>query len=224
MEIEVPVLKREKALQKLAEKKIVGIVRTDSADSAIWTSNLLIETGFNLIEIPFTVPEAVDVIETLSEQHPNAVIGAGTVLDLETCYQALSAGAEFIVSPALIPEAIQFGLDEDILVLPGCMTPTEMHTAMSLGAAGVKFFPAQCAGGADFISAIKGPLPHIPIIPTGGIQLEHVSQYLKAGALAVGIGAPLIPKELVARRDESALKALALSYMEAIQTFEGSAQ
>ncbi len=222
MEIEVPVLKREKALQKLAEKKIVGIVRTDSADSVIWTSNLLIEAGFNLIEIPFTVPDAVDVIETLSEQHPHAIIGAGTVLDLDTCYQALSAGAEFIVSPALIKAAIQFGIDEDILVLPGCMTPTEMHTAMSLGAAGVKFFPAQCAGGADFISAIKGPFPHIPIIPTGGIQLEHVPGYLKAGAVAVGIGAPLIPKPLVARRDEAALKALAFSYLEALQTIEAS--
>lgn len=211
--------KRDKALQRFQAEKLIAIVRTDKPDSAIWVSNLLIDCGFRLIEIPFTVPEAADVIETLSLEHEDAVIGAGTVMDLDTCYQALSAGAEFVVSPALIEPAIQFGLDEDMLVLPGCMTPTEIWKAHTLGASAVKFFPAQSSGGADFISSVKGPLPHIPIVPTGGIQLEHVPDYLKAGALAVGVGGPMLPKALIARQDEAGLRQLAESYLATVRDF-----
>lgn len=213
--------KRDKALKRFSEEKLIAIVRTDSPDSALWASNLLIDCGFRLIEIPFTVPEAADVIETLSLEHEEAIIGAGTVMDLDTCYQALSAGAEFVVSPALVEPLIQFGLNEDVLALPGCMTPTEIWKAYSLGAPAIKFFPAQAAGGADFISALKGPLPQIPIVPTGGVQLEHVPGYLKAGALAVGVGGPLIPKSIIARRDESALRELALAYLQAVKAEEG---
>ncbi|WP_373532068.1 bifunctional 4-hydroxy-2-oxoglutarate aldolase/2-dehydro-3-deoxy-phosphogluconate aldolase [Vampirovibrio sp.] len=217
IDIESQPLRREKALQTLGQEKLIGIVRTDSAESAIWTSGLLIDCGFRAIEIPFTVPEAVDVIEALTETYPDALIGAGTVMDLDTCYLALSAGAEFVVSPALVEALIPFGQTEDILVLPGCMTPTEIWRATELGALAVKFFPAQCAGGADFISAIKGPMPQVSIVPTGGIQLAHVSGYLKSGALAVGVGGPLIPKHLVTKRDEAALRELAMSYLSQAQ-------
>jgi 2-dehydro-3-deoxyphosphogluconate aldolase/(4S)-4-hydroxy-2-oxoglutarate aldolase len=108
---------------------------------------------------------------------------------------------------------IQFGQEQSILTLPGCLTPTEMYKAWALGAPAIKFFPAESGGGTDFISSIKGPLPHIPIVPTGGIQLSNVPGYLKAGALAVGIGAPLIPKQLVASRNDTELRALATAYL-----------
>lgn len=215
--METQTKKRLKSLDQLANEKLIAIVRTQSPESAVWVSSLLIDCGFRAIEIPFTVPDAADVIETLSLNFQDALIGAGTVLDLDTCYQALSAGAEFVVSPALVEPAIQFGLNEDVLVLPGCMTPTEILKAWELGAPGIKFFPAQCAGGAEFISALKGPLPQIPIVPTGGIQLEHVQGYLKAGALAVGVGAPLIPKALVDKRDEAALRKLAAAYLNEVK-------
>lgn len=218
--VEAQPLKREKALRQLGQEKLIGIVRTHSAESALWASALLIDCGFRIIEIPFTVPEAVDVIETLTETYPDALIGAGTVMDIDTCYVALSAGAEFVVSPALVESLIPFGQAEDILVLPGCMTPTEIWKATELGASAIKLFPAQCIGGADFISAIKGPFPQINVVPTGGIHQEHISGYLKAGALAVGVGGPLLPKHLIDKRDETALRELALAYLKMIQTHD----
>ena len=204
-------------LARFAQEKIIGIVRTDTAESAIWTSRLLLNAGFQLIEIPYTVPDTPHVIETLCEEFPNAIIGAGTVLEAKEAVNALGAGAQFLVSPVIVEPLIQFGQEQDILVLPGGMTPTEIYTAWTLGAPAVKFFPAESAGGAGFVGSIKGPLPHIPIIPTGGIQLEHVGGYLKAGAVAVGVGAPLIPKQWIASRNEVELKSLAHAFLKAAQ-------
>lgn len=212
-----PSRKRQAALSRLGAEKLIAIVRSDSAESALWASRILLENGFGALEIPFTVPEAADVIESLTEEFPEALIGAGTVLDLDTAYQALSAGAEFIVSPALVEAILPMGETEDILILPGCMTPTEVHRATQLGALAVKFFPAQCAGGAEFLSALRGPFPQLQVVTTGGILQEHVPGYLKAGALAVGVGGPLLPKALMAKRDEAALRELAVAYLKTVQ-------
>jgi 2-dehydro-3-deoxyphosphogluconate aldolase/(4S)-4-hydroxy-2-oxoglutarate aldolase len=203
-------------LARFTQEKLIGIVRTDSTDSAIWTASHLIEAGIHVIEIPFTVPDATQVMETLAERFPDAVIGAGTVLDASEAVKALASGAQFLVSPVLIPAMIKFGLEHNVCVLPGCMTPTEMFDATNLGAQAVKFFPAQACGGAEFIKAIKAPLPHIPIIPTGGITREHVAEYLHAGALAVGVGSPLIPSSLIQARNADGLKAHAHGFLQAI--------
>lgn len=209
--------KRNQALNRLAQERLIAIVRSDSADSALWASRILLDNGFGAIEIPFTVPEAADVIEALSEEYPEALIGAGTVLDVETAYQALSAGAEFVVSPILIEELLPIGAHEDLLMLPGCMTPTEAHRATLLGALAIKFFPAQCAGGPEFLNAMRGPFPQLNVVPTGGILQAHVPDYLRAGALAVGVGGPLLPKALVAQRDAAAIRELALAYLKTAQ-------
>jgi 2-dehydro-3-deoxyphosphogluconate aldolase/(4S)-4-hydroxy-2-oxoglutarate aldolase len=215
---------RHPLLDRFQQEKLIGIVRTDSAESALWTSRLLLDAGFRILEIPFTVPDAVGVIEQLSEAYPEAVIGAGTVLEAKDALNALGAGAQFLVSPVLVEPLVQFGQEQGILTLPGCMTPTEMYTAWTLGAPAIKFFPAESAGGTDFIRSIKAPLSQIPIVPTGGIQLSHVPGYLKAGALAVGIGAPLIPKQYVDARNELELHALAAAYLQSRDEFQATQQ
>jgi 2-dehydro-3-deoxyphosphogluconate aldolase/(4S)-4-hydroxy-2-oxoglutarate aldolase len=195
------------------EEKLIGIVRTDTTESAIWTASQLLEAGIRIIEIPFTVPDTPQVIETLCERFPEAVIGAGTILEAKDALLALGAGARFLVSPVLVEPLIQFSVEQNILALPGCFTPSEIYKAWTLGAPAVKFFPAQCAGGSEFLKALKGPLPQIPIVPTGGISLEHVAGYLKAGAIAVGVGAPLIPKTFIQNRDVEGLRSLAQSFL-----------
>jgi 2-dehydro-3-deoxyphosphogluconate aldolase/(4S)-4-hydroxy-2-oxoglutarate aldolase len=209
-------------LQQLEAVRLIGIVRTDSEESAFWASRILVESGIHWIEIPFTVPNAAKVIERLSDLYPQAVIGAGTVMEAREAVSALAAGAQFLVAPSLNEPLIQLGAEQGILVLPGAMTPTEIHKAWSLGAPAVKFFPAQAVGGADFVSAIRGPFPHIPLIATGGIELSHVPGYLEAGTLAVGVGGPLIPKQAVANRDEDRLRILAMSYLDAVKPFTQS--
>lgn len=202
-------------LKCLESEKLIGIVRTSTAESCLWASRILIEAGITILEIPFTVPDAAQVIETLCDEYPNAILGAGTVLEARDAVKALAAGAQFLVSPVIVEPLIQFGEEQDILVLPGSATPTEIYKAWTLGAPAIKFFPAESFGGAGFISSIKAPLPHIPIVPTGGIHLEQVPGYLKAGALAVGVGAPLIPKPLVESRNETEIKALAQAFLAA---------
>jgi 2-dehydro-3-deoxyphosphogluconate aldolase/(4S)-4-hydroxy-2-oxoglutarate aldolase len=206
----------ESLLSIFSREKLIGIVRTDSADSALWAASQLLETGFRLIEIPFTVPETPQIIETLCERFPEAIIGAGTVLEAKQAVQALGAGAQFLVAPVLNEPLIQFGLEQDILVLPGCATPTEIYRAHTLGAPAVKFFPAGSLGGPAFLKAIRDPLPAIPIVPTGGVTLEQVPEYLSAGALAVGVGGPLLPKDIIARRDAETLQQRAKAYLTAL--------
>jgi len=206
-------------IQQLNTDKLIGIVRTDTSESALWASRVLIEAGINWIEIPFTVPQATQVMEQLVEQYPQANIGAGTVLEAKEALQALGAGCKFLVAPVVNEPLIQLGLEQDLLVLPGAMTPTEIYKAWSLGASAVKFFPAQATGGVDFISAFRGPFPKIPLVATGGIELEHVPGYLMAGALAVGVGGRLVSKQMVLRRDEQEMRLLAKCYVEAAQNF-----
>lgn len=202
-------------LSILGREKLIGIVRLDSAESAIWAASQLLEAGFKLIEIPFTVPDTPNVIETLSQRFPDAAIGAGTVLEAKNALYALGAGAQFLVSPILNEPMIQFGQEQGILTLPGCATPTEMYRAWTLGAPAVKFFPAGPAGGPAFLKAVRDPMPFLSIVPTSGITVEQVPEYLAAGALAVGAGGPLLPKDLVASRDAAALQKRAHAYLQA---------
>ncbi len=202
-------------LKCLESEKLIGIVRTSSAESCLWASRILIETGIAILEVPLTVPDATQVMETLCDEYPNAIIGAGTVLEAKDAVRSLAAGAQFLVAPVIVEPLIQLGEDQDILVLPGAMTPTEIYKAWTLGAPAVKFFPAESAGGAAFLSSVRAPLPQIPLVPTGGIQLAHVPGYLQAGALAVGVGAPLIPKQLVESRNAPGLTALAKDFLAA---------
>ncbi len=177
---------------KIKETGIVPVVRTDSTDKARTIIKALIEGGINVLEITMTIPGAIELIGELTGEYKTAaVIGAGTVLDAEIARRCVAAGAQFIVSPITDSETISFCNQNEIIVMPGALTPTEIFAAQTAGADIVKVFPVGAMGGVSYLKSVKAVFPHIEIVPTGGIDLENAVDYLRAGALAVGIGSEL---------------------------------
>lgn len=188
---------------KIKEIGIIPVIRTDSADQARTISQTLIEAGINVLEITLTIPGAVYLIAELTAEYKTAaVIGAGTVLDSQTARLCGDAGAQFVVSPVADAEMISFCNRNEILVMPGALTPTEIFAAHTAGADIVKVFPVGAMGGAAYLKSLKAIFPHIEIIPTGGVKIDDAAEYLKAGAFAVGIGTELTggTKSDIARR------------------------
>lgn len=165
-----------------------------------------------------TVPGAIAAIASVAKRFGDKVlVGAGTVTDGETAKRAVDAGAEFIVTPCLVPEVIDAALRADVAVLPGALTPTEVYDAFRKGGAMVKVFPAQNVGGAAYLRALRGPFPEIPLVPTGGVTLDNVREMFEAGAAAVGVGSEMISKDALARRDYAAIGALAARFLAAVR-------
>jgi 2-dehydro-3-deoxyphosphogluconate aldolase/(4S)-4-hydroxy-2-oxoglutarate aldolase len=203
-------LKIEK-LNQLVESKVVAVVRGKTPEEAISISEAAIEGGFRAIEVTYTTPAAEKVFEAL--RGSDGVIGAGTVLDSETARHAILNGAEFVVSPHFDKNIALICNRYSIPYLPGCMTITEIMTALEYGCDIVKLFPANRFD-PSFIGAVNGPLPQVRIMPTGGVNLDNVGAWLEAGAVAAGIGSDL-NKAYKAGGKES-VKALCEKYVEAI--------
>ena len=201
----------------LREVGIIPVIRAESSDAAIAVVEALMEAGLTVAEITMTVPRAIEAIASVSKRFGDKVlVGAGTVTDAETVRLARDAGAEFIVSPCLVPEVIEAARRADVAVLPGALTPTEVFEAFRQGGDMVKVFPAQNVGGAAYLRALRGPFPEIPLVPTGGVTLENVGEMFKAGAIAVGVGSEMISKDALARRDYAVIGALAARFLEAV--------
>ncbi len=181
-----------KVLGKVIESGLVAIVRTNSADQAARIAEACARGGAAAIEITFTVPGATAVIEALAKQYASGeiLIGAGTVLDPETARIAILAGAQYIVSPSVSPETARLCNRYQIPYMPGAGTMREIVDAMECGADIVKLFPGETLGPA-FVKAVKGPLPQASLMPTGGVSVENVAEWIKAGAVAVGVGGSL---------------------------------
>ena len=194
------------------------MIRADSADAAVAVVETLIEAGLSVAEITMTVPDAIEAIASVSKRFGDKVLlGAGTVTDAKTVRRALDAGAKFIVSPCLVSEVIEAARRADVAVLPGALTPTEVFEASRQGGDMVKVFPAQNAGGAAYLRALRGPFPDIPLVPTGGVTLDNVGEMFKAGAAAVGVGSEMISKDALARHDYAAIGALATRFLAAVR-------
>lgn len=207
-------MKKLKILQKITDIPLVAVVRANSPEKAIRISEACLEGGIRNIEITFTTPRAEEAITHLNQKHPNMVVGAGTVLDPITARIAIMAGAQFIVSPSCNEDIIKLCHLYQIPYMPGCETITEMVSAMSLGADVIKLFPGS-AFGPDYVKAIKGPLPDINLMPTGGVDITNVGQWLNNGCVAVGIGGNLIAP---AKDDNySEITKLAKEYIEKIK-------
>jgi len=187
-----------KILAALVDGAIVPVVRASSAEEAIHAVEAIADGGIRSAEITMTVPGAVSVLEKLAGRFGSRLLlGAGTVLDPETARACLLAGAEFIVSPSLRPATIAMAKRYSKPVFPGALTPTEVLAAWEAGADAVKVFPCGNVGGAKYIKSLKGPFPQIEMIPTGGVNLETIGDFLKAGACAVGVGGELVDPTLI---------------------------
>ncbi|VBB08963.1 kdpg/khg aldolase [Lucifera butyrica] len=179
-------------LQKIMECGLVAVVRAENSEQAVKIADACIAGGVAGIEITFTVPGAVEVIKDLVKTYSSGeiLIGAGTVLDAETARTAILAGAQYVVSPAFNAELVKLCNRYQVPVMPGCMTIREIVEAMEAGADVIKVFPGETVG-PSFIKAVKGPLPQAPLMPTGGVNLDNVGEWIKAGCVAVGAGGNL---------------------------------
>jgi len=185
---------------RIEEVGIIPAVRVSSQDDAVFAAKSVLQGGISVVEMTMTTPGAFDVIARLRESDPGLVVGAGTVLDLDTARRCLDAGASFLTSPTLDLEILDFGLTNNTLVIPGALTPTEVATAAKAGAEMVKIFPCSLVGGPGYIRALKAPFPQVHLIPAGGVNQQTASDFIRAGSVALGIGVHLIPPDAVQRR------------------------
>lgn len=210
-------MSRHSDLQRVLDGGIVAIIRASSGEQLVNVAHALFEGGIDIIEVTFTTPGVVDVISSVRKELGSKILlGAGTVLDPETARVAILAGAEFLVSPCVNLEVIKLAHRYDKLVMPGAYTATEIVTAWEAGADVIKIFPADI-GGAPYLKALKGPLPQIRMMPTGGVNQQTLKDFVKAGACAVGLGSQLVEKEALERGDFARIRQLAAEYVKLMQ-------
>lgn len=180
---------KHKVLQQIRDSGIVPVIRADSAYEAQKIVESAYADGIRIFEITMTVPDAPELIKTLSEKYDDDVlIGAGTVLDVDSTRKCLKARAKFIVTPCLIEEIIKVCIKEQVLVLAGALTPSEIFRAWQLGADVIKIFPVSAMGGPNYIRSLKAPFPQIELMPTGGLKSADLTEFIEAGAIAIGVG------------------------------------
>ncbi|MFF2016776.1 bifunctional 2-keto-4-hydroxyglutarate aldolase/2-keto-3-deoxy-6-phosphogluconate aldolase [Paenibacillus sp. NPDC058177] len=213
-------MKKIKVLQNMASVGVVAVIRGDHPEDAYKMSAACIDGGLNNIEVTFTTPSADVVIKRLVEEYGDrAVIGAGTVLDPLTARIAILAGAEFVVSPSFEEETAKMCNLYSIPYMPGCMTLNEMKEALKFGADVLKLFPGS-AFGPDYIKAVKGPMPYVNIMPTGGVDLNNMDKWINGGSLAVGIGGNLTAPAKEGRYD--LITELAAQYVAKFKEIKGA--
>ena len=214
-----PLTTRRDLVRVFSEDRVVAVIRVGSADLAERCARVLAKAGVRLIEVTLTVPDAFAVIEKLSNDAEIAdrgsTIGAGTVLSGRQAEDALYAGARFLVSPILVPDMIAVARSRDVMSMPGTMTPTEIVQAAELGADYIKIFPIQSLGGPTYIANVRRAISHLPLVPTGNVELAEIPAYEAAGVAGYGIGNPLVRPDLIEKRDADAAGANMKRFLEA---------
>jgi len=208
---------KEQILSGITEIGIVPVVRTSSAESAIKAIDAIYRGGIRAAEITMTVPGALRALEKVADQFGDKlVLGAGTVLDTETARACMLAGAEFLVAPGLKLSVIEIAKRYSKVICPGALTPTEVLAAWEAGSDIVKIFPCGNVGGPKYIKALRGPFPHIEMIPTGGVNLETAGEFLKAGACAVAVGGELVDAKITREGRYDVIEERARQYLAVI--------
>ena len=192
-------------------------VRVNAAELALFAAETVYEAGIRVVEITMTVPNAIEVIAQLTQNYPNFVVGAGTVLDEETAARCVDAGARFITSPGLIPEVLDYTLKANLVAIPGALTPSEVIAAWKAGGDFVKIFPCAQVGGDQYIRALKVPLPQIRLVASGGVNQLTAANFIFAGASSLGIGSELMPRKALLTRQDQWIRELARRFIEAVR-------
>ncbi len=200
----------------LRETRVLGILRAPDGESALQAALAGLRGGLKVLEVTFTVPEALEVLKALKAQQPEALLGIGTVMDAAQGQAAIAAGAAFLVSPHLDEELLQLAQEARIPYLPGVLSPTEVARALRLGARVIKIFPIAPVGGVAYLKDLRGPFPTLRPLVTGGVSPAEVGRYLAAGALAAGLGSQLFPQEALAQKNWAAVERAVRSALQSI--------
>lgn len=208
---------KDKVLESLLVSKAVAVIRMTDAAKIAEVAAALRKGGVTALEVTMTVPGAVEIVRAMArDKEPGVLVGAGTVLDARTASDVIAAGADFVVSPVMDTDMVRACREAEVLVVPGAFTPTEIVVAWLAGADIVKVFPATSLG-PQFFRDLRGPLPHIRLMPTGGVTLENAREFIAAGACCVGIGTALLDKKTIDADDWEALASRARRLVESLR-------
>jgi 2-dehydro-3-deoxyphosphogluconate aldolase/(4S)-4-hydroxy-2-oxoglutarate aldolase len=210
-------MKRKEVCALIQKIGIIPAIRTSSSEDAHFAAESVSLGGIPIVEITMTVPNAIDVIAHLVRFHPQMLVGAGAVKSEEIARQCVGAGARFLTSSGFKQAIVDFAAKEDIAVLPGALTPTEIVTAWESGADLVKVFPCSQVGGDSYIKSAKTALPEIPMVAAGGVNQQTAANFILSGACAIGVGSELIPPEAIERRQSERIRELALRFTEFVK-------
>jgi 2-dehydro-3-deoxyphosphogluconate aldolase/(4S)-4-hydroxy-2-oxoglutarate aldolase len=212
------IMNRKQVADRIVEIGIVPIIRAASTNQAMYAVEGVCAGGIPIVEITMTVPGAIDLLTTLARTSASEIlIGAGTVLDAEDARRCVDAGAQFIVSPGFDGETVKFANSSEKLIMTGALSPTEVITAWKAGSDFIKVFPCGSVGGAKYIKALKAPLPHIPMVPTGGVNLKTAPELIEAGAAAIGIGGELVSASALQSGNTSEISETARRYVAVVR-------
>ncbi|MET0752751.1 MAG: bifunctional 4-hydroxy-2-oxoglutarate aldolase/2-dehydro-3-deoxy-phosphogluconate aldolase [Pyrinomonadaceae bacterium] len=211
-------MEKQKVLKFIRREKLVPVVRATTADEALQAVETLASNGIKIFEITLTTPGAIELMRELGDaDNAEILIGAGTVLSVAQAEKCVEAGAKFIVSPVFNPEIVEFCNENEIAVMPGALTPTEVFAAWIAGADCVKVFPCEAMGGAKYLKALKSVFPNIEVMPTGGVSLETIADFLEAGAFSVGVGADLVDVKAIRAGNLQSIAEKARQYLKIVK-------
>jgi len=210
-------MKKKRVCALIEQIGVVPVVRASSPQEARIAAEAVWKGGIPIVEITMTVPGALEVISELVEAMPEMLVGAGTVLNKKMARDCARAGAQFLVTPGFAKQTVAEAHKLDLPIMAGALTPTEVLAAWEAGADFVKIFPCGNLGGPSYIKALRGPLPQVPLVPTGGVNLETAAEYLRAGAVALGVGGELILKKALQECKPELVSELAARYIEIVK-------
>lgn len=214
-------MNKEAVRSRIEDIGIIPAIRVSTTEDALFAAEAVARGGIPIVEVTLTVPEAIKVIAHVVQHAPEVIVGAGSVLDVETARRCLDAGAKFLASDGLDPETVKFAVRENVVIIPGTLTPTDIIAVWKLGPDFVKVVPCGHVGGDSYIRDLKGMFPKIPLIAAGGVNQRTAFNFIAAGAVALGIGAELIPREAIRRRQPDRIAELSRRFIYSVSSARG---